>query len=333
MNTKEYQIGIYKITNNINGKCYIGKSVNIEKRFYEHKYTNRTNIYLNSAMKKYGIDNFSFDVIELCEKKILSEREIYWINYYNSIYPYGYNLTYGGEGGNTYECKSEEEMMLIKNKIGESLKGENNGFYGKHHTEETKEKLRQANIGKYISDEQKRKISESLIGHYMSDYTKKKISYATKKQWENKNFKQLMSDIPKGNKYAQGNTWNKDRINIYHPETLQHKRIFENELSEYLRQGYLKGISPLDKRHNPDIKHCTETNLVGVCFDKKSNKWVGYINYKGKRYGTKMFVKKQDAINHRNQLENILLQIINNDTDQIDVKKSLKENKIVLYNN
>lgn len=99
---KEVICGIYKITNKINSKCYIGKSVNIYSRFSNHKshlkkeYISKdTNRYLFNAVKKYGLDNFSFDIIELLEPidSLLKERELYWMDHYNSCdKSYGYNL-------------------------------------------------------------------------------------------------------------------------------------------------------------------------------------------------------------------------------------------------
>lgn len=94
--------GIYKITNQINQKVYIGKSIRIERRWSQHK-SEINNLqkqnHLYRAMRKYGIDNFLFEIIELCpnNNKILSEREKYWIQYYNS-YQTGYNETRGGDG-------------------------------------------------------------------------------------------------------------------------------------------------------------------------------------------------------------------------------------------
>lgn len=93
--------GIYKITNKLTNDCYIGLSVDIEKRWQRHKWAykqpkNNTHLYL--AMRKYGIENFSFEVIEQCHKEELQDREIYWINYYDS-YNHGYNMTPGGECG------------------------------------------------------------------------------------------------------------------------------------------------------------------------------------------------------------------------------------------
>ena len=96
--------GIYKITNKVNGMCYIGQSVNIEKRWRKHKsvYGNPNaheyDYYLYRAMRKYGIDNFDFEVIEECSSDLLNDKEKYWIEKYDS-YRNGYNQTAGGESG------------------------------------------------------------------------------------------------------------------------------------------------------------------------------------------------------------------------------------------
>ena len=89
-------IGIYKITNKINGKSYIGLSSNIEERFKKHRQMQGKKV-LYSAFQKYGIENFDFSIIELCSFDLLSEREKYWIAYYDT-YNNGYNATLGGEG-------------------------------------------------------------------------------------------------------------------------------------------------------------------------------------------------------------------------------------------
>lgn len=97
--------GIYKIANKQNNKCYIGKSNNIDRRFRDHKRIafqeddKEYNKALYQAFRKYGLDNFTFEVIEeLKDYSLSGEREIYWINYYNS-YNNGYNETKGGDGG------------------------------------------------------------------------------------------------------------------------------------------------------------------------------------------------------------------------------------------
>ena len=91
---------IYKITNNINGKVYIGKTnKTIMKKFKKHcedslKYKERP---LYRAFNKYGIKSFSVNEIEECNPNIVNEREKYWIEYYNS-FKNGYNATLGGDG-------------------------------------------------------------------------------------------------------------------------------------------------------------------------------------------------------------------------------------------
>ena len=91
-------IGIYKITNLINNKCYIGQSINIQRRWREHR-ARRGSSPLYKDMKIYGVENFSFEVIEECHINELNTKEIYWIKYYNSFYN-GYNRTPGGQTRN-----------------------------------------------------------------------------------------------------------------------------------------------------------------------------------------------------------------------------------------
>lgn len=91
-------IGIYKITNQINGKVYIGQSIHILRRWEQHKQnvnTGTSKIY--QAMRKHGLNNFTFEVLEECSPDQLNDREVYWISYYNSFNSdKGYNMTPGG---------------------------------------------------------------------------------------------------------------------------------------------------------------------------------------------------------------------------------------------
>lgn len=86
--------GIYKITNNLTQVSYIGQSQNIEHRWTQHQKA-KDNYAIHKAIQKYGVNNFTFEIIELCDN--LFERERYWISYYNT-YLNGYNETPGGEG-------------------------------------------------------------------------------------------------------------------------------------------------------------------------------------------------------------------------------------------
>lgn len=101
-------IGIYKITNLINNKSYIGQSVKIEERWNEHKIdsfnknADTYNSLFYKAIRKYGLENFKFEVLEECLQEQLNEREKYWITHYHTWVGddkcQGYNLTTGGEG-------------------------------------------------------------------------------------------------------------------------------------------------------------------------------------------------------------------------------------------
>ena len=113
---------IYKITNNINNKCYVGKTERtIQARWSEHIRPSKwkLDLPLYRAFSKYGIDNFSIEEIEECDNAILDEREIYWIDYFNA-YREGYNCTIGGEGGiKTYE--ENIDIIIERYQQGERL--------------------------------------------------------------------------------------------------------------------------------------------------------------------------------------------------------------------
>lgn len=91
-------IGIYKIENLINHKVYIGQSIEIEKRWQKHLNA-KDNFAIHKALQKYGKENFSFQIIEECDLLDLDNKEQYWMNYYNSLIPNGYNMIQGGSNG------------------------------------------------------------------------------------------------------------------------------------------------------------------------------------------------------------------------------------------
>ena len=153
---KDIKIGIYKITNKINGKVYIGQSINIYSRWYAHKSMGKPNsIYsykpLYRSMIKYGIKNFAFDIIEECCKELLNEKEQYYISLYNSMTPNGYNCDSGGSD-NRVICEETRQ------RLSEQRSGENNAMYGKNHSEETKKNLSLNAQCKQYSNETKDKL-------------------------------------------------------------------------------------------------------------------------------------------------------------------------------
>lgn len=100
---------IYVITNNVNGKQYVGKTNDtIQNRFKTHIKDSKRRSYekrpLYSAMNKYGVECFSVEELEECSPEEAPDREVYWIDKLNT-YHYGYNATRGGEGKQVYNYK------------------------------------------------------------------------------------------------------------------------------------------------------------------------------------------------------------------------------------
>lgn len=112
-------IGIYKITNKINGKIYIGQSNNIKRRISEHQYKgDSSRVLIDHVIKKYGWDNFTYEVVEECDSSKLNERETYWIQFYHSNET-GYNMNLGGDfqsqgENNGRAILTEEEVREIR---------------------------------------------------------------------------------------------------------------------------------------------------------------------------------------------------------------------------
>lgn len=118
---------IYKITNNVDGKIYIGQTrVSEPVRWQQHVWHANNDpkgdcILLCNAIKKYGKDNFSRVILEKCDNNILNDREKYWIRYYNSSNrDIGYNVEIGGEGHSKF---TDEEILTAYKNYGSIIKG------------------------------------------------------------------------------------------------------------------------------------------------------------------------------------------------------------------
>lgn len=113
---------IYKITNLVNNKCYIGKTERtITERWAEHlKHRKNLDLPLYRALNKYGTDKFSIESIEECDSATIDERETFWITYYNSC-ENGYNCTLGGEGGLLYLPEYELQEIITRYRAGERI--------------------------------------------------------------------------------------------------------------------------------------------------------------------------------------------------------------------
>lgn len=177
---------IYKITNKVNGKIYIGQTIqSLEKRWFDHCRKNSCCRLLRNAIQKYGRDNFTIQQIDHAHSRCeLDNKEIFWIEFYDCMTPNGYNLLSGGlhheiseetrkkmseaQRGEKHPMYGTHHSEEHKRKIGDSVRGEKNGNYGKHLSEETRRKLsfgrkgeKHWNYGKRFSEERKNKMSEN----------------------------------------------------------------------------------------------------------------------------------------------------------------------------
>lgn len=189
---KEVICGIYEIVNKANGKKYIGQSIDIYGRFKSHKNhlckgTSNSTL-LQRAWNKYGEDCFEFRVLEKCDEDCLDERERCYIALFDTTNN-GYNVESGGNSNKHLSQETRDKLSAAhigksltqetRNKMSTSRIGDKNPMYGKHHTEETKEKIRKNNMGKTgheISEYQKQRCRESNIGRIVSQETRDKLS-------------------------------------------------------------------------------------------------------------------------------------------------------------
>lgn len=234
---------IYKITNKITNKCYIGETIkdDPEKRWKEHKNTIKRGVgcpALQNSVKKYGIENFTFDVLLICFDDDRYKYEIEYIKKYNTIVPNGYNILEGGPGGSFKGKKHSEET---KKRMSENMKQKyiDDPNYGYLHTEETKKLISKnrkgINLGKKISDEilQKRKINlinnpeiREKISNSLKEYHKNNVnnySYETK---------QKISDSLK--------EYHKNKVNNNVGRSYEIKQKISDGLKEYHKNKIVK---------------------------------------------------------------------------------------------
>lgn len=155
---------IYITTNNINGKKYIG-----QKKYYGNYETYiGSGIALKNAINKYGKENFTREIIENCKtKEELDSREKFWIEYYNATESEDfYNITSGGDGGfgsgKNSPWYGKHLSDETKEKLSKIKSGENNPFYGKTHSDEVKKKLSEKALNQRHSKETREKMSKSM---------------------------------------------------------------------------------------------------------------------------------------------------------------------------
>jgi len=177
MATKTYKI--YKCTNNINEKVYIGYThKSLEKRMIEHRSCSKNGSYylLHKALQKYGEDNFSWEIIFESKDKehVLGKMESYFIKEHNSYFEtgYGYNMTHGGQGGMTdkkHTTETKEKLKIARSKrVVEPM-------LGKKHSDEAKEKMKLAR-----QNNPDRFIQASIAGKISAEKRKNNVEYKLK---------------------------------------------------------------------------------------------------------------------------------------------------------
>ena len=259
---------IYKTTNLINNKIYIGKDSKNNPLYLG------SGKILNQAIKKYGIDNFKKEILEECNESIVDNREIYWIDYYNARdRSIGYNIAKGGSGGDTIsshprkkeigeshskKLKGKDSQRTnkgplsndTKKKISTALTGTNNPMYGKKHSVETKQKISAIQKNRdpstrIVSNETKQKISVSNKGKTLSAETKQKISMAN-------------SGINNG---FYGKTHSEENLRKFRESG---RRPKSPETKEKLRSAMLGKY--YGKQNKPFIANDIIYNSIGDCF-------------------------------------------------------------------
>jgi group I intron endonuclease len=198
--------GVYGIRNSINGKWYIGESVNIKYRKSKHfstlKYNCHKNDYLQRSWNKYGKEVFEFIILELCLEESLEAKEKEWIAKYKSNdFEYGYNLT---DGGNVGKKMKEESKSKLSDSIKKHWLFNTHPMLGKNHTQEAKNKIAAGHFGKPLSDEHKKKLAKASIGntyslgHKHTDEAKAKMSKARKgKKKSKEHMRKIIEGIKK----------------------------------------------------------------------------------------------------------------------------------------
>lgn len=166
--------GIYLITNNINGKKYVGQSRNLIKRWGQHKTESRRDkphLIVDKAIKKYGIDNFSFEILFECPLDMLDDWETDMIRLYDSVRPRGYNCVDKCNGVSEEErLKSSERMKKnnpmknpdIAEMVRNKLKGTHHNRVTEYQIEVTKKRMKENNPMK--NPEVAKKVSMKITG-------------------------------------------------------------------------------------------------------------------------------------------------------------------------
>lgn len=279
---------IYKATNKVNGKVYIGQTVKtLEARIIGHLSSSRSGKYPSNyffrAMNKYGEDAFQWEEIDHADTpEELNEKEIYWIDFYNSNGEGGYNLTDGGHGVRGYKV-TEEGVERRRNVLKEMWA---NG-HGKHFP-----KGEDAVTAKHTNEEV-RKIGEYIMNGINPKIIQKELDVSLS----------MISGIKRGKSWSH--LFTKDEIVLMKASNSKGVQLLIEK--DILELKDLMLFSPLSNKETARIYNISETSVYNI---QNSKKWSYLFSEEDKEK-----IKKRG------------IQNIASIEDVIQIKKLLKEGR------
>lgn len=186
---------LYKISDTLNNKVYIGQSKDDKHRWRQHVYFSKnpekTGQYIHRAMAKYGVENFIFEIIAICKtQEDANETESLLIKQYESRNKdFGYNLMTGGSyGGHSEETKQKQREATIK-----QIETQGHPAAGRIVSQETRELMRKIRLENPVeyTEEKRKNMSESHLGIKDTIETKRKKSEKAKLAWEKRQAEKL----------------------------------------------------------------------------------------------------------------------------------------------
>lgn len=304
--------GIYVIKNRVNGKVYIGQSINLKQRLQNHKRLlkqgKHENSYLQISVEKHGLSSFEFRVLEKCSVNELDERERYWISKFDSMNrKKGYNLESGGNLGKVF---SEERKKKIT--------GKGNPMYGKKHSKEFVEKIKRINRGssdRLTEDDVKEIKIKYFNGAKQSELSKEfnvtlstinKIIKGVNWKWVleelNEQIHSLIENETKSRNIKIKELW-KEGLPVYKIAEIvgcdrrRVSKVLENDIEEEKKkkeaerrkviEDFINGVEreEIIKRYN--ISKTTYTRIISPVYNKRKNDLIkkahklkkeGYLN-------------------------------------------------------
>ena len=217
---------IYKITNLINGKIYIGKDTTNDKNYYG------SGLLIKRAIKKFGIENFKKEILDECfTNEELKKKEVFWIDKLNSTdLEKGYNISKGGDGGDVITNHPNKEKIIEK--ISEFMKK-------RIFTEEHKKNLSKNH---HSTKHKKGKTYLELYGpekaqEYVNKLKQSRQKYKTEKERLGDKYESYINEVRK--RFYESNPMKEKKYIWYHnPITGKQTRVAENEP---IPEGYIKG--------------------------------------------------------------------------------------------